>query len=176
MHTNAEVFHANWSKFESESTEDRHQNLFNDSYTAARRLPEDQRFLCADDKEENKVADKTVEDYTKSMETLKQNGGTTSETVDSFKKAVKALKEFDEKALEKELVKGAKDPKVRSLDVLMHLKEVLEKSDFKVISLQPGQENGSVVMKNDKTETYVEMQFSREKGKEGASVKIQDKR
>ncbi|MBY0551259.1 MAG: hypothetical protein K2W95_28520 [Candidatus Obscuribacterales bacterium] len=139
---------------------------------------EDEIFFanCFDDKDKgsdkNEVTDETVKDYTKSLENLEKNKATTKETVESFKRAIKGLKEFDEKAIEKELEKGAKDGKVHSLIVLMHLKEALEKSGFKVIAFQPEKDTGSVVMKNDKTETYIEMQFSREKGKEGALVKI----
>lgn len=132
---------------------------------------------CFDDKDDktsdkNEITDDTVKDYTKSLETQEKNEATTKETVESFKKAIQALKDFDEKAIEKELAKGAKDGKVHSLLVLMHLKEALEKSGFKVIAFQPEKDTGSVVLKNDKTETYIEMQYSREKGKEGASVKI----
>lgn len=131
---------------------------------------------CFDDKDKDsdkdEVTDETVKDYTKSLENLEKNKATTKETVESFKRAIKGLKDFDEKAIEKELEKGAKDGKVHSLVVLMHLKEALEKSGFKVIAFHPERDTGSVVMKNDKTETYIEMQFSREKGKEGASAKI----
>ncbi len=132
----------------------------------------DELFFVGLDDEKDSVSDDTVKDYVKSFENMEKNGATNKETVESFKKAVKALQDFDEKAIEKELERGAKDGKVHSLYVLMHLKEVLEKSGFKNISFQSDANSGSVVLKNDKTETYIEMQYSREKGKEGASVKV----
>lgn len=127
-------------------------------------------------KDDNEITDDTVKDYVKSVENLQKNGSTTKETVESFKKAIKALQDFDADAIEKELAKGAKNPKVHSLYVMMHLKEALEKSGFKQIAFQSDATSGSVILKNDKTETYVQMQYSREKGKEGASVKIEQKK
>jgi hypothetical protein len=130
-------------------------------------------FVNMDDKTaKDEVTDESIKDYTKTMETLRDNKATNQETVDSFKRAAKALKDFDADALQKELERGAKDKKVHSLTVLQHLKEVLEKNGWKNISFQPGAEAGSVILKNEKTETYIEMQFSREKGKVGADVKI----
>jgi hypothetical protein len=128
------------------------------------------KIVAADPKDE--VTDESIKDYSDRMEIMRDNKATNQETVDSFKRAAKALRDFDEKSLQKELERGAKDRNVHSLTVLMHLKEVLEKNGWKKISFQPGAEAGSVILKNDKTETYIEMQFSRKKGSEGADVKI----
>ncbi|MBX9693136.1 MAG: hypothetical protein K2Z81_12175 [Cyanobacteria bacterium] len=144
--------------------------------TANSQEDEPDELFFADLNDDDKISDTTKKDFLGSMENLRKNGGTTKETVASFQRAIDALKDLDPKAVEKELAAGAKDPNVRSLDVLMHLKEALEKTGFKVIAYQPDQVNGSVVLKNDKTETYVQMQFSREKGKEGASVTIENKK
>lgn len=158
-------------------------NLHDDVYSncsikkeQAEHNDDDDFVNCNDDDYKPGVTDETVDSYTKTVERLESNKSTTKETVASFKKAVKALKDFDEKELQKELEAGAKEGKVHSLVVLMHLKEALQESGFKVIAFQPDPETGSVVLKNDKTETYVQMQFSREKGKERASVKIETKK
>ncbi len=158
-------------------------NLFDAAYCDFGRAeqPGDQEddpdeVFCAPADDEDKVSDTTSKSYIKTMETLRKNGGTTKESVESFKRAIDALKDLDAKKIEKELEAGAKDPNVRSLDVLMHLKEALQETGFKVIAYQPDTTNGSVILKNEKTETYIQMQFSREKGNEGASVKIQNKR
>lgn len=126
--------------------------------------------------DKKQVTDETVKGYLKSFENLKDNGAANQETLDAFKKCVKNLQDMDQKALEKELTKAAKDPKVEMMLVAMHLKEVLESSGYKKIASDLQRKEGSFVLKHDASETYITVQYNSNSKKEGASVVIESKR
>ncbi len=148
------------------------QHSRSDQVSRSKGEPGHEVYAIISSGEEDRVSDRSVKDLVGTLEKMLKNGATTKETVDSFKKSTKFLQDLDATGLEGELAKGVKNSKINSLHLLVHLKEALQSSGFKVIGYRADHNEGGFSMKNDKTDTYISVSFSREKGKESAFVQI----
>ncbi|MFN8657160.1 MAG: hypothetical protein U0105_12545 [Candidatus Obscuribacterales bacterium] len=164
------------------STFDRHNTDNFDRFAYYAGLPkqkqeDDGRFLIVhkDEPAERKpdVSQKTIDGYIESFENLKKNGVANQETLDSFKEVVKSLPKLDQKGLQAALKKAAGNEKVDMPLVVQHVREILQSSGFSK-RIDGGaaltKTEGGFIVKNPDNETYVQLQYKKEKS--GATVDV----
>lgn len=106
------------------------------------------------------------------IDSLYKNGSLTRQTVDSFSRAVRHLRDLDPKALESELLAGVKDSKVDTLAIVLHLKELLVRAGWTNVSSRFEPEAGSCFLKDAATGTYILMQYCCDSDTRAAGVDV----
>lgn len=142
----------------------------------------DGRFLIMhkDEPEARKsdVSQKTIDGYIESFTNLKKNGVTNQQTLDAFKDVVKSLPKLDQKGLQDALKKAAKNGDVDMTLVVQHVREILQSSGFskRIDGGAPlTKTEGGFILKNPDNETYVQLQYKKEKADVTVDVSVERK-